>query len=226
MSEWILEAKALSRGYQQGDSTIEVLKSLDLQVAKGETIAIVGRSGSGKSTLLSLLAGLDSPDQGQIIIKDSDISRISEDELARFRSEHISIIFQQFHLFKHFTALENVMVPLWIRGKPDWEAAAKALQEVGLQDRGQHYPAQLSGGEKQRVAIARALVSQPDILFADEPSGNLDEQTGRQVIELLFRLVREKQATLILVTHDDWASSHCGRRLRLLAGQLKDEAGT
>lgn len=219
----MLAVKDLTRYYRQGNDRIEVLKELNFQAQRQETIAVVGKSGSGKSTLLSLLAGLDTPDSGEIIINGEAVHRMGEADLAGFRSRHLSIIFQQFHLFKHFNALENVMVPLWIHGRTDMARAREVLREVGLADRETHYPSQLSGGEKQRVAIARALINEPLLLLADEPSGNLDEETGQQILGLLFALVKRRGSTLVLVTHDDSAAAACDRRYRLLKGQLRPE---
>lgn len=219
----IIDITGLTRCYQQGQSSIEVLKDLELSIAPKETVAIIGKSGSGKSTLLSLMAGLDHPDAGDVKIAGQNINSMNETALAKFRSQNLSIIFQQFHLFKHFTALENVMVPLWVKGLADEAKAMKVLKEVGLADRMHHYPAQLSGGEKQRVAIARALVNEPLLLLADEPSGNLDEETGKQILQLLFNLVQQHGTSLVLVTHDESAAAMCHYRYRLFKGQLNQE---
>jgi putative ABC transport system ATP-binding protein len=185
-------------------------------------VAIVGQSGSGKSTLLSMLAGLDQPTQGSIIVDGQDLSRLNQNELTRFRGRSIGIIFQQFHLMRSLTALENVLLPLDILGLPNAEARAMdALQLMGLGARAKHLPQQLSGGECQRVAIARAFVVEPRILLADEPSGNLDTATGEKVMNLLFDAVAQRGMTLILVTHDMQLASRCKNRLPLVQGQLQ-----
>jgi putative ABC transport system ATP-binding protein len=206
----ILNFKNVSKAYHQGAKSLQVLQNLNLDIAKAQSLAILGKSGSGKSTFLSLAAGLDRPDQGEIFIHNKNIVNLTEDELARFRSAHIGIIFQQFHLMQNLTALENIMLPLEILSDHlAYEKALHALTQVGLSDRAHHFPAQLSGGEKQRVAIARSLVTKPNIIFADEPSGNLDAQTGATVMQLLFNLVKEIQTTLVLVTHDQELAQNC-----------------
>jgi putative ABC transport system ATP-binding protein len=212
---------ALRKTYPHAETPVEVLKGVDLELAEGETAAVLGPSGSGKSTLLALLGGLDRPTSGGILLLGSDLVAMSEPELARFRAKNLSIVFQQFHLMTHMTALENVALPLEIARDPGaWEKAAKALADVGLSHREQHLPSELSGGESQRVAIARALVTGPRILLADEPSGNLDVKTGRQVMELLFGLVCSLSATLLLVTHNPEFSAQCRRRFALENGRL------
>lgn len=217
----MIQVEGLSKSYQQGDSKIQVLHQLGFDLDQGETLAIVGQSGSGKSTLLSLLAGLDHADSGAIKIHDQNLSQLSEDDLAQFRSEHLGIVFQQFHLVSTLNALENVALPLQLMGKPDAEAhAAEAIQSVGLSHRQNHLPHQLSGGERQRVAIARAFVVSPNLLLADEPSGNLDQETGDQVMDLLFKMVETKKMTLILVTHNSELAKRCDRTLHLKQGQL------
>ncbi len=219
-----LAVTALRKSFRQGETEIEVIRELDLSVVSGETLAILGKSGSGKSTLLSLLAGLDAPDSGQVRIEGRDLGSLSEAELLKIRNERIGIVFQQFHLFPELTALENAAIPLELRG--DRQAAAKAkaaLESVGLGHRLNHTPDRLSGGEKQRVAIARAFVGEPAILLADEPSGNLDSETGEEVMELLFRRVRERGMTLVLVTHDESLAARCGRRVVLQAGRIISE---
>lgn len=221
MSELILRAKDVTKSYQQAQTEIRVLHSLNLDVNKGETVAILGQSGSGKSTLLSILSGLDRPNQGSITLVNQDLNLLSEAELTKFRGEHLGIIFQQFHLMTGFTALENVALPLEIGGDPKASSkAAEALEAVGLGHRLNHLPHQLSGGECQRIAIARAFVVQPRLLLADEPSGNLDLETGRKVMDLLFDSVKERNMTMILVTHDRALASRCGRQLILENGQL------
>jgi putative ABC transport system ATP-binding protein len=192
-------------------------------------LAIVCASGSGKSTLLGLLAGLDTPSKGQVILMDRDISAANEDQRAQIRSQHVGFVFQSFQLIDHLTALENVQLPLELAGMPRAEAAAKAqvwLEKVGLSERLKHRPKTLSGGEQQRVALARAFVTEPDILFADEPTGSLDEQNGQKIIELLFQLNQELGSTLILVTHDMALATRCQRQLVLNSGQVVTAAKT
>lgn len=221
----IIEIKNLSKSYREGPQPVSVLQELNLSVPQGETVAIVGQSGSGKSTLLSLMAGLDNPDTGTITIADQTLANLSETQLSKFRGKNIGIVFQQFHLMPSLTALENVALPLEILKQPGaTHEASQALSWVGLQERQHHFPHQLSGGECQRVAIARAFVSNPSLLLADEPSGNLDDTTGRKVIDLLFNLVAQKNMTLILVTHNHELASRCHRMLRLANGQLHVEA--
>lgn len=211
----------LRKSYGQGESKVEVLKGINLNIEKGERLALIGKSGSGKSTLLSLLAGLDSPDSGDIIVQDKKISSMSERDLTNFRASHMGIVFQQFHLVSTLTALENVLLPLELLKRPDAMTTAKNLLEsVGLGHRSHHVPSQLSGGESQRVAIARALAINPAILFADEPSGNLDEETGDKVMDLLFKMVQDTGTTLVLVTHDPDLAKKCSRVVHLEHGSL------
>lgn len=215
--------RGVRKTYPHAETPVEVLKGVDLELAPGETAAVLGPSGSGKSTLLALLGGLDRPTSGDISLLGADLTAMSEPELARFRAKNMGIVFQQFHLMSHMTALENVALPLEIARDPRaLEEARKALAAVGLAHRQDHCPGELSGGESQRVAIARALVTAPRLLLADEPSGNLDVKTGRQVMELLFRLVAERGATLLLVTHNPEFSAQCGRRFTLAEGRLGD----
>jgi putative ABC transport system ATP-binding protein len=219
----IVQANQVYKTFMQAGTAVEVLKGLDLEVESGETIAIVGQSGNGKSTLLSLLAGLDVPSKGTVEVANQELGAMTEEELSIFRSRHLGIIFQQFHLMSNLTAFENVSLPLEIMRASTVQAqtqAALALEQVGLTTRRNHFPAQLSGGEKQRVAIARALVIQPRLLLADEPSGNLDAKTGAQVMQLLFDLVKERGMTLILVTHNDELVKLCSRALLLRDGKL------
>ena len=200
---------------------LTILDGVGFSIAQGETVAIVGASGSGKSTLLSLMAGLDVPSSGTVTLDGDALSTLDEDGRARVRGEKVGFVFQSFQLLPSLTALENVMLPLELRGDADVETPARAiLEKVGLGARLDHYPRQLSGGEQQRVALARAFVTRPSLLFADEPTGNLDTQTGQAVIELLFALNAEAGTTLVLVTHDDHLASRCGRQLRLDAGRL------
>ncbi len=199
----MIELHGVSKTVTSGDAMLTILHPLDLRIDSGGVAAITGPSGSGKSTLLGLMAGLDAPSTGRIVIDGSDITAMSEDELARFRGKHIGFVFQFFHLLPSLTAWENVRVPLEIVGTPNPGARADALlSEVGLGPRRHHYPSQLSGGEQQRVAIARALANEPAILLADEPTGNLDSATGRQVIDLLIDVNRRRATTVVLVTHD------------------------
>src|SRR6476646_10108595 len=199
----MIELQGVSRTVPSGDTMLTILHPLDLRLDSGRVVAITGPSGSGKSTLLGLIAGLDSPSSGRILIDGADITAMSEDELARFRGTRIGFVFQFFHLLPSLTAFENVRVPLEIAGKSDPARRADALlSEVGLGPRRHHYPSQLSGGEQQRVAIARALANEPAILLADEPTGNLDTATGHQVIDLLIDVNRRRKTTVVLVTHD------------------------
>jgi putative ABC transport system ATP-binding protein len=218
----LVEVRQVSKQFQQGETVIPVLRDLSFGVEAGDTVAIVGQSGSGKSTLLSMLAGLDQPTQGTITVDGQDLSRLNQNELTRFRGRSIGIIFQQFHLMRSLTALENVLLPLDILGLPNAEERAMdALNLMGLGARAKHLPQQLSGGECQRVAIARAFVVEPRILLADEPSGNLDTATGDKVMNLLFDAVGQRGMTLILVTHDMQLASRCKKRLPLVQGQLQ-----
>lgn len=218
----LVEVSQVSKEFQQGETVIPVLRDLSFVVESGETVAIVGQSGSGKSTLLSMLAGLDQPTQGSITVDGQDLGRLNQNELTRFRGRSIGIIFQQFHLMRSLTALENVLLPLDILGLPRAEERAMdALELMGLGARAKHLPQQLSGGECQRVAIARAFVVEPRILLADEPSGNLDTATGEKVMNLLFDAVSQRGMTLILVTHDMQLASRCKKRLPLVQGQLQ-----
>lgn len=206
----ILSLQEITKSYLQGQREIHVLDKLELQIDHPQSVAILGKSGSGKSTFLSLMAGLDKPELGKIEVAGTDIVMLNEDELATFRAKNIGIIFQQFHLMSTLTALENVMLPLEIlRLDNIIERAVEILKKVGLEHRMQHFPNELSGGECQRVAIARALVTRPKILLADEPSGNLDNETGDVVMDLLFDLVADFKTTLILVTHDKELASRC-----------------
>jgi putative ABC transport system ATP-binding protein len=201
---------------------LTILADVGFSIAAGEAFAIVGASGSGKSTLLSLLAGLDVASTGRVRLGGADLGALDEDGRAALRAEKVGFVFQNFQLLPALTALENVMLPLELRGDRDAEAPArKVLEQVGLAERMTHYPRQLSGGEQQRVAIARAFVTRPALLFADEPTGNLDTTTGQQVIELLFRLNAEAGTTLVLVTHDERLAARCGRQLRLAGGRVQ-----
>ena len=199
----MIELRGVSKTVPSGAGSLTILHPIDLTLDAGRVVAITGPSGSGKSTLLGLLAGLDAPSSGSVILDGVDITALDEDSLARLRGTRIGFVFQFFHLLPSLTALENVLVPMEIAGVPQAGARAKSLlDEVGLRDRGHHYPSQLSGGEQQRVAIARALANNPPILLADEPTGNLDSATGHSVIELLLAVNRTRKTTLVLVTHD------------------------
>ena len=204
---------------------MHILKGISLDIAQGEAVGLVGPSGSGKSTLLMVMAGLEQPDQGSVTLLGTSITGLGEDALARFRGRHIGVVFQSFHLIPTMTALENVAVPLELAGAARaFEQARLMLARVGLQDRADHYPAELSGGEQQRVALARAIIAEPEILVADEPTGNLDEQTGQAFIDLLFSLQREHGTTLLLVTHDLDLAKRCDRMIRLRSGQIDHTA--
>ncbi|WP_349358429.1 ABC transporter ATP-binding protein [Stappia sp.] len=210
----------LSLGRDAG--RVHILKGVDLDVAAGQSLGIVGPSGSGKSTLLMVMAGLERADAGAVMVGEEDLTRLSEDALARFRGREIGIIFQSFHLVPNMTALENVAIPLELAGRRDaFEAARAELDAVGLGERMSHYPAQMSGGEQQRVAIARALVTQPPLLLADEPTGNLDETTGAQIVDLMFSASRERGMTLVLVTHDPALAARCDRTIRVRSGHIE-----
>jgi len=216
-----VRVEGVSKAYNQSDKSVTVLKGLSFEVKQGESVAILGESGSGKSTLLALLAGLDSPDSGQIWVEDQSLVNQSETQLAKYRAEKLGIVFQQFHLMQDLTALENISLPLELSGKRDAKAQAeKMLESVGLTGRARHFPRELSGGECQRVAIARSLVSRPKLLLADEPTGNLDAKTAERVSELLFNLVAEFKSTFILVTHSEVLARRCHRTVRIVDGMI------
>jgi putative ABC transport system ATP-binding protein len=205
-----------------GAARVHVLKGVGLTVPAGATVGLVGPSGSGKSTLLMVMGGLERPDHGRVVVAGTDLTRLDEDGLARFRGRSVGIVFQSFHLIPTMTALENVAVPLELAGRPDAFSVAEAeLVAVGLADRMNHLPGELSGGEQQRVAIARALAPEPALLLADEPTGNLDEATGRGIVELMFRANAERGTTLVLVTHDAALARACGRTVRLRSGEVE-----
>jgi putative ABC transport system ATP-binding protein len=211
-----------------GGAPVDVLAGIDLDVPDGQFLAVAGPSGSGKSTLLGLIAGLDQPTGGSVTVAGVDITRLGEEELARFRRDTLGYVFQSYHLIPTLTAIENVAVPLWLGGERDVLARAHTLlAEVGLADRGHHYPVQLSGGEQQRVAVARAVARRPRLLLADEPTGNLDSATGKQIIELLVALNRNLGSTLVLVTHDAALAAHADRVVTLRDGSIvSDEPST
>lgn len=200
---------------------VNILRGIDLSIAAGETVGLIGPSGSGKTTLLMVLAGLEPPTGGSVTVAGSDYGAMNEDDLARFRRTHIGIVFQSFHLVPTMTALENTALPLELAGEKDCRARAAAiLDEVGLADRYDHYPAQMSGGEQQRVALARAMVADPPVLFADEPTGNLDQATGENIMQLILNLAKIRQSTLFLITHDRALAEKCDRTLTMRDGLL------
>ena len=221
----MIKTSQLNKSVKTADADLEILRGIDLEIKRGETAAIVGTSGSGKSTLLGLLAGLDSPSGGDIYLDDTNIVQLDEDERAILRSQKVGFVFQSFQLLPALTALENVMLPLELAGRNDARVMAEDyLARVGLGERLHHYPRTLSGGEQQRVAIARAFAAKPLILFADEPTGNLDTATGAKIVELLFGLNEEEGTTLVLVTHDNTLADRCQRKLVMTAGQLSETA--
>lgn len=220
----MLTVSQLSKRVATAQGELTILQDINLTVRRGESVAVVGASGSGKSTLLSLMAGLDTPTDGRIVIQDTDITRLDEDGRAEFRARHIGFVFQSFHLLPTLTALENIALPLELKGEPRAFARAGALlADVGLSERATHYPRQLSGGEQQRVAIARGFAANPDLLFADEPTGNLDTRTGEHVIDLLFELNARQDTTLILVTHESRLADKCRRVIELDAGRIVND---
>lgn len=220
----ILEAIEITKTYTIGERQVPVLDNVSLVVQDGEFVVVEGRSGSGKSTLLSLLSGLDKPTSGRVLIEERDITDLSEDDLAPLRNGAMGFVFQSFHLVPSLTALENVMFPAELRRDPDaYEKAGSLLRQVGLQERGSNFPHQLSGGEKQRCAICRAMINDPRILFADEPTGNLDSENGRAVLELLLDLRKERSTTLVLVTHDQEISRTADRIVTLRDGRISSE---
>ena len=220
--EALMQVESLGKQVALPSGPLTILADVSFSIAAGEAFAIVGASGSGKSTLLSLLAGLDQASTGRVLLAGQDLGALDEDGRAAVRAAKVGFVFQNFQLLPALTALENVMLPLELRGDRDAEAPARlVLEQVGLAERLTHYPRQLSGGEQQRVAIARAFVTRPAVLFADEPTGNLDTTTGQQVIDLLFRLNAEANTTLVLVTHDERLAARCHRQLRLAGGKVQ-----
>jgi putative ABC transport system ATP-binding protein len=219
-SDVVLRSEKLSKQVSSPEGLLTIVDAVSLEIAAGESVAVVGPSGAGKSTLLALLAGLDSPTSGKVWLSGEDLTQLDEDGLARLRAARVGFVFQAFHLIPSLTALENVMLPLELGGRSDARAEAMStLGLVGLAPRAGHYPRQLSGGEQQRVALARAFVTRPAVLFADEPTGNLDSATGTRIGELLFELNTSLQTTLVLVTHDERLAGRCGRTLRMDAGK-------
>jgi putative ABC transport system ATP-binding protein len=217
----IVSASGLGKRVVTADGALDILANVNLEIKAGESVAIIGVSGSGKSTLLGLLAGLDLPSEGEVTLAGERLTALDEDGRARVRAGHVGFVFQSFQLLPGMTALENVMLPLELAGIPDAEAPARELlARVGLAERLTHYPRELSGGEQQRVAMARAFAAKPAVLFADEPTGNLDTATGARVIDLLFEMNRERGTTLLLVTHDEHIAARCTRRIHLDAGRI------
>lgn len=227
MTQPILIAQNLNKVVSSTEGELHILQNLNLQLDAGDSLAIVGSSGSGKSTLLGLLAGLDLPSSGRVLLAGHDLQHMDEDQRAQVRAEHVGFVFQSFQLLDSLSAVENVMLPMELEGRRDAREQAKALlARVGLGHRLQHLPKQLSGGEQQRVAIARAFAAEPDILFADEPTGNLDSHTGQHISDLLFSLNQEHGTTLVLVTHEERLALRCRRQLRLESGQQIRQAET
>ncbi|ALP53453.1 ABC transporter [Candidatus Tenderia electrophaga] len=220
----VLRVRGLGKRVRSPDGELDLLHDVSLSISAGESVAVVGASGAGKSTLLGLLAGLDTPTTGQVMIDGVDLFGLDEDQRARLRAEKVGFVFQAFQLLPNLTALENVMLPMELAGRRDApQVAASVLQRVGLGARTGHYPKQLSGGEQQRVAIARAFAPHPKLLFADEPTGNLDRNTGARIIDLLFQLNAEQGTTLVLVTHDPNLAQRCDRQVELEDGRLRLE---
>jgi len=218
----VIELRGVSKTVPSGAGTLTILHPIDLLVPAGRVVAVVGASGSGKSTLLGLIAGLDAPSTGSILIDSVEITALGEDALARLRGSRIGFVFQSFHLLPSLTAYENVLVPIEIAGGADPARRARALlAEVGLSDRGHHYPSQLSGGEQQRTALARAFAARPDLLLADEPTGNLDSATGGRVLDVLSEMQRARGTTLVLVTHDPAIAERAGRHVHLRDGRVQ-----
>ena len=223
----VLEANNVSKQVSSPEGNLTILSEVSFRIVAGESVAVVGPSGAGKSTLLALLAGLDLPTAGYVVLNGANLSELDEDGRAYVRAESVGFVFQSFHLVPSLNALENIMLPLELAGHSDAKTAArKIVEQVGLKDRWSHYPSQLSGGEKQRIAIARAFATEPAVLFADEPTGNLDSRTGANIMELMFELNRSSSTTLILVTHDSSLAERCDRVLALDAGRLVSDSGS
>ncbi|MEX2602108.1 MAG: ABC transporter ATP-binding protein [Balneolaceae bacterium] len=228
-SESILRTDSVSKSYKNGERSLTVLDRVSISIEPGISVAVTGPSGSGKTTLLGLCAGLDHPSEGDIFLKNHHLNRMDEDQLAAIRNRYTGFVFQSFQLIPTLTAIENVMVPAELRGgayTPIYNRALELLRSVGLEERTGHYPTQLSGGEQQRVGIARAFINRPEILFADEPTGNLDTETGRQIEEILFELNRREGTTLIIVTHDLDLAGQCDRVIRLRSGSVASDLYT
>ncbi len=225
MSEFVLQARNLSKSVMVSGQPLTILHPLQLSLKPGDSLAIVGRSGSGKSTLLGLLAGLDVPSEGEVELAGHSLTALDEDQRAALRAQHVGFVFQSFQLLDSLNALENVMLPLELKNRTHVrQQAVTLLQQVGLEQRMHHYPRQMSGGEQQRVAIARAFAAEPNILFADEPTGNLDSQTGERITDLLFEMNRQHGTTLVLVTHDERLAQRCARQIRLEAGHITEQS--
>ncbi|WP_454701329.1 ABC transporter ATP-binding protein [Agrobacterium burrii] len=225
MTKSIIELKKADLTLGNAAASVHVLKNIDLVINESEAVGIVGPSGSGKSTLLMVLAGLERLDSGEIVIADTELHKLDEDALADFRGKNIGIVFQSFHLIANMTALENVAVPLELANTPNpFEIARRELVAVGLGERLSHYPGQLSGGEQQRVAIARALAPSPAVLIADEPTGNLDTDTGKQIADLLFAKQAERGMTMVLVTHDPSLAARCSRQIKVRSGEIEGDS--
>jgi len=221
----MIVARSISKTVDTAEGSLTILNNIDIAVEAGESVAIIGASGSGKSTLLGILAGLDVPSNGSLSLAGHELTKMDEEGRAAVRAEQVGFVFQSFQLLPGLNALENVMLPLELHGIDDAEQKARTyLEHVGLEHRLQHYPKQLSGGEQQRVAIARAFASEPDILFADEPTGNLDSHTGEKIIELLFELNRAQKTTLILVTHEERLAKRCARQIQLDSGAVVSDS--
>ena len=226
-SNTVLSAHQLSKQVSSPEGTLTILSDVSFDIQRGESVAVVGPSGAGKSTLLALLAGLDLPTSGHVTLNAANLSELNEDGRARMRAESVGFVFQSFHLVPSLNALENVMLPLELAGNRDARAVAREIiEKVGLSDRWSHYPAQLSGGEKQRVAIARAFATEPAVLFADEPTGNLDARTGANILDLMFELNKNSSTTLVLVSHDTVLAERCDRILSLDVGKLVSDMRT
>ncbi len=224
----IIKIRNLYKRYKVGDEIVRALENVSLEVEKGEFCAIVGPSGSGKSTLLNMLAGLEKPTRGEIVLCGTHIEKMNEEQLVKFRREHVGFIFQAYHLIGTLNALENVALPLSFRGEPRavrMKKAAQTLSLVNLSTHQKHLPTQMSGGQQQRVGIARALVAGPEIIFADEPTGNLDSRTSEEVLRLMQKIVREKKMTLVMVTHDDYLAGYADRRIHIRDGEITQIEG-
>ncbi len=221
----VLAAHGVSKQVSSPEGSLTILSDVSFQIVAGESVAVVGPSGAGKSTFLALLAGLDLPTAGHVLLNGANLSQLDEDGRARIRADSVGFVFQSFHLVPSLNALENVMLPLELAGRSDARSAARRIiEQVGLKERWSHYPSQLSGGEKQRVAIARAFATEPTVLFADEPTGNLDSRTGTNIMDLMFELNRSSSTTLILVTHDTGLAERCDRIIALDTGRLESDS--